>query len=151
VLALKTLSWLQVLPLVVFENVLPVPGIRGKRAPHEDHRKRPALPLAAWLALAVLFPIATKWDTRARALIAPSSAPRWPPLDLRGCAIRGVRGRFRRGGVFLAVLFAWIVLRAYVADTGRRGACRRRSPAAAIQVDAGASLFAPSRRCSSAP
>jgi glycerophosphoryl diester phosphodiesterase len=124
VLALKTLSWLQVLPLVVFENVLPVRAFAESARRMHGRRKEAALPLAAWLALAVLFPIATKWGIHVlgRTIAPVIGASMAGLLIFVGALFVAFVVVSVAAGVFLAVLFAWIVLRAYVADDRAAGA-----------------------------
>jgi glycerophosphoryl diester phosphodiesterase len=129
VLARKALSWLLVLPLVAFENVLPVRAFAESARRMDGRRKAAVLPLAAWLVLAVVFPIGAKWGVH---LLGRTIAP------VIGASVAGLLiflGALAvtfvvvslAAGVFLAAFFAWIVLRAYAAD-GRAAAARLPEP-----------------------
>jgi glycerophosphoryl diester phosphodiesterase len=125
VLARKALSWLLILPIVVFENVLPVRAF-GESARRMDGRRKAAVfPLAAWLALAVVLPLATEWGVRVlgRTIAPIIGASTAGLLIFVGTLAVAFLVVSLAVGVFLAALFAWIVLRAYSAD-GRAAAAR---------------------------
>lgn len=129
VLARKGLSWLLVLPIVVFENVLPVRAFAESARRMEGRRKESALPLAAWLVLAVVFPIATKWGVHiVGRTIAPLIGASMAGLVIFvGALAVAFLVASLAAGVFLAAFFAWIVLRAYAAH-GRDAAARLPAP-----------------------
>ena len=72
VLVRTTLSWLIVLPLVVFENVLPIRAFAESNRRMNGHRKTAASLLVPWAALAVGLPIAVTWALQ---LIGRAIAP----------------------------------------------------------------------------
>jgi glycerophosphoryl diester phosphodiesterase len=117
-------SWLLVLPIVVFENVLPVRafGESGRRM--AGRRKAAAATLAAWAALAIALPIVTTWGVR---VVGRAIAP------VVGGSVGGVLvfvGVFAVAwgiaslavAVAVAASFASIVVRAYAAGGGAASA-----------------------------
>lgn len=129
VLARKALSWLLVLPIVVFENVLPVRAFAESARRMDGRRKAAVVPLAAWLALAIVLPIATKWGVHVLGrTIAPIIGASMAGLLLFvGALAVAFLVVSLAVGVFLAALFARIVLRAYSVD-GRADAARLPAP-----------------------
>jgi glycerophosphoryl diester phosphodiesterase len=129
VLARKGLSWLLVLPIVVFENMLPVRAFAESTRRMDGRRKAALLPLVAWLALAVILPIAAKWGVHVlgRTIAPVIGASMAGLLIFVGTLAVGFVAASLAAGVFLAVLFASIVLRAYDVD-GRAAAARLPEP-----------------------
>jgi len=129
VLARKTLSWLLVLPLVVFENVLPVRAFAESTRRMDGHRKAAALPLAGWLVLTIVVPIVTKWGVHVlgRTIAPVVGASVAGLLIFVGTLFVAFVVVSLAAGVFLAALFAWIVVRAYTAD-GRAAEARLPKP-----------------------
>jgi glycerophosphoryl diester phosphodiesterase len=82
------------------------------------HRKAAAAPLSAWLALAIVLPIAIKWGVHllGRTIAPVVGASIAGLLIFVGALVVAFVAVSLVVGVFLAVLFAWIVLRAYTAD-----------------------------------
>jgi glycerophosphoryl diester phosphodiesterase len=117
VAARLVLNWLLVLPLVVFENVLPVSAFAASARRMEGRRKAAAFMLAAWAVLAIALPALTTGTARmvGRA-VAPAFSGALPRLLLFvsgwalcwGAATLAV-------AIVTAALFAWIVVDAYAA------------------------------------
>ena len=117
VLARTASSWLLVLPIVVFEDVLPVRafGESGRRM--AGRRKAAAATLAAWAALAILLPIGTTWAVHVvgRA-IAPAVGGSVAGLLAFVGALAVVWGIASLAvAVAVAASFALIVVRVYAA------------------------------------
>jgi glycerophosphoryl diester phosphodiesterase len=124
VLARKALSWLLVLPLVVFEHVLPVRAFRESARRMAGRRKEAAFPLAAWAALAIALPIVTTWGAHVvgRA-IAPAVGGSVAGLVVFVGGLAVVWGTASLAvGVGVAASFAWIVVRIYAAGGGAAAA-----------------------------
>ncbi len=120
VLVRKALSWLLVLPLVVFEGVLPVRAFAESARRMNGRRKAAASWLAAWAALAIALPLVTTWGAHVigRA-IAPAVGGRVGGLLLFVGGLAVAWGAASLAvGVFIAALFAWIVVRAYAVNGG---------------------------------
>jgi len=120
VLVRKTLSWLLVLPLVVFENVLPVRAFGESSRRMTGHRKAAALRLVPWAALAVALPIAVTWlaHTLGRA-VAPAASGSLSALLVFVGVLAVVWGAASLAvGIGVAAAFALIVVRVYVEEGG---------------------------------
>ena len=100
VLARKALSWLLVLPLVVFENVLPVRAFAESARRMDGRRKAAALALAAWVALAIALPIVVTWGVHVigRTIAPVVGGSVAGLLIFVGALAVALSGRFARGG-----------------------------------------------------
>jgi glycerophosphoryl diester phosphodiesterase len=118
VLALKATSWLLVLPLVVFENVLPVLAFGESARRMVGRRKTAGAALAVWAALAVALPILTTWMVHVlgRAIAPAFSGSVAGLLFFVGTLALGWGAVSLAIGVAVAASFAWIVVRTYAAD-----------------------------------
>ena len=120
VLVHKALSWLLALPIVVFEDVLPVRafGLSARRM--AGRRKGAAGALAAWAMLAITLPFVTTWGVHAMGRTAASAfSGSMAGLLLFTGTLALVWGAASLAvGVVMAALFAWIVVRVYIADGG---------------------------------
>jgi glycerophosphoryl diester phosphodiesterase len=124
VLARVTLSWLLVLPLVVFEHVLPVLAFAESARRMKGRRTSQLGALAAWVAVALVLPLATTWGAHwiGRALAqAFSGSVAGLLLFVAGLAL-GWGAASLLVGIVTAALFAWIVVRAYAAGGGSSAA-----------------------------
>ena len=124
VLARKVASWLLVLPLVVFENVLPVLAFAESARRMNGRRKAAAAPLAAWAALAIALPMITTWAAH---LTGRSIAPAVGGsvaglLVFVGVLALAYGAASLAAGVAVAAIFAWIVVRIYAAEGGAASA-----------------------------
>jgi glycerophosphoryl diester phosphodiesterase len=120
VLARKVSSWLLVLPLVVFENVLPVRAFAESGRRMAGRRTAAAAALAAWAALAIALPIVTTWGAHlVGRVIAPvvSGSVAGLLVFVGGLAVAWGTASLVVG-VVVAASFAWIVVRVYAADGG---------------------------------
>jgi len=120
VLARKATSWLLVLPLVIFENVLPVRAFAMSARRMAGRSMSAAGFLAAWAGLAITVPVLTAWGGQAigRA-IAPLFSGSMAGLLLFVAVYVLVWGAASLAvGVLTAATFAWIVVRVYAADGG---------------------------------
>jgi glycerophosphoryl diester phosphodiesterase len=124
VFARVTLSWLLVLPLVVFENVLPVRAFAESARRMDGRRKAHVLPLAAWVALAILLPIVTTWGAQvAGRTLAPTFSGSVGRLLVFVGGLALIWGTASLlVGIVTAAVFAWIVVRAYDAGPGAAAA-----------------------------
>jgi glycerophosphoryl diester phosphodiesterase len=129
VLVRKLLSWLLVLPLVVFENVLPVRAFAESARRMDGRRKAAIFPLAAWAASAVALPIVTTWGVHliGRAIAPAVSGSVAALLLFVGVLAVGWGAASLAVGVVVAALFASIVVRIY-ADDDRAGSARLPAP-----------------------
>jgi glycerophosphoryl diester phosphodiesterase len=120
VLVRKALSWLLVLPLVVFENVLPVLAFAESARRMAGRRMGAAKFLGAWAAAAIVLPILTTFGLQAIGRgIAPMFAGSMAGLLLFVAVYLLVWGAASLAvGVVTAATFAWIVVREYSADGG---------------------------------
>jgi glycerophosphoryl diester phosphodiesterase len=118
VLARVALNWLLVLPLVVFEGVLPYRAFAESKRRMDGHRKAAAGLLAVWGALALALPIAITWGAHVigRA-IAPSVGGSMAGL-LVFLGMLGVlwASASLAVGVVTAAAYAMIVVHVYTAD-----------------------------------
>jgi len=120
VLVRTTLSWLLVLPLVVFENVLPIRAFAESKLRMNGHRKTAASLLVPWAALAVGLPIAVTWALQliGRA-IAPAASGSVAALLVFVGGLAVVWGAASLAvGIAVAAGFALLVVRVYVDEGG---------------------------------
>ena len=120
VLVRKALSWLLVLPLVVFENVLPVFAFAESSRRMNGRRKRAAQALAIWAALAIALPFAVNGGAHVIGrVIAPAFGGSMAGfLIFVGCFTLIWGAAALLVGIVTAGLFASIVVRVYDADGG---------------------------------
>ena len=118
VLARSALNWLLVLPLVVFEGVLPVRAFAESARRMEGRRKSAAYTLAAWAALAIALPIVVTWGAHVlgRTVVPAVGGSVAGILVLVGALALAWGAASLAVGVFIAAWFASIVVRAYAAD-----------------------------------
>lgn len=120
VLARKAASWLLVLPLVVFENVLPVRAFAESARRMAGRRMNAAGILAAWVAIAIALSVLTTFGLQVigRA-VAPLFSGSMAGLLLFVAVFLLVWGAASLAvGVVTAVTFAWIVVREYTQGGG---------------------------------
>lgn len=129
VLARIATSWFLVLPLVAFENVLPVRAFGESARRMDGRRKAAALPLAAWAALALALPMITTFGVHALGRwIAPAAGGSVAGLLVFVAVLALAFGLASLAvGVVVASLLAWIVVREYAAG-GRAAAARLPEP-----------------------
>jgi glycerophosphoryl diester phosphodiesterase len=124
VLARVTLSWLLVLPLVVFEHVLPVLAFAESARRMKGRRTSQLAALAAWVAIAIGLPFATTWGAHAVGReLAPAFSGSVAGLlvFVAGLALAWGAASLLVG-IVTAALFASIVVRAYAAGPGAAAA-----------------------------
>jgi len=119
-LARKALSWLLVLPLVIFENVLPVLAFAESARRMVGRRMNAAGFLAGWATAAIALPIFTTFGLQAIGRgIAPMFAGSMAGLLFFVAVYMLVWGAASLAvSVVTAAAFAWIVVRVYAADGG---------------------------------
>jgi glycerophosphoryl diester phosphodiesterase len=113
----KGLSWLLVLPLVVFEGVVPRRAFAESARRMRGRRKAAAWPIVAWAALAFLVPIVITWGARAagRAIVPSIGGSLTGLLFFVGGLALVWGAASLAAGVVIAALFASIVVGAYAA------------------------------------
>jgi glycerophosphoryl diester phosphodiesterase len=129
VLARKILSWLLVLPIVVFERVLPIRALGESTRRMAGHRVRAAGALAGWAAFAIVVPAGVTWGAT---LIGRATAPAFAGslaglLFFFSCLALTWGAASLAVGIATAVLLACTVALAYDA-AGGAGAARLPEP-----------------------
>jgi glycerophosphoryl diester phosphodiesterase len=135
VLASKALSWMLTLPLVVFENVLPVRAFAESARRMDGRRRTAAGVLGAWAAASAALPVVASWvlEGTGRAL-APGFGRSLPSLLAFVTMLAITWGAVSLViGVATAVVFASIVMRTYFRTDGAAAA---RMPASVLDAPA---------------
>jgi len=120
VLLRTTLRWLLVLPIVVFESVLPVRAFSDSARRMIGHRKAAAVRLVPWAALAIVLPFAGTWGMRAlgRAIAPMASGSMAALLVFVGGLVVAWGAVSLAVSIFVASTFAAIVVRVYADEGG---------------------------------
>jgi glycerophosphoryl diester phosphodiesterase len=123
-LARTAASWLLVLPLVVFEGVLPFRAFAESARRMQGRRTTAALTVAAWATAAIALPIAVAWvaHVAGRAIAPIVRGSIGGLLVFVGGLAVGWGVAALAVGVVTAASFAWIVVRSYAADGGAAAA-----------------------------